>query len=60
MEKNKRERKRERETETETETESWVYPTVAKFPLGESDVKPKVPSTKFAVGEVGRGLFIPK
>ena len=23
---------------------SWVYPTVAKFPLGESDVKPKVPS----------------
>ena len=28
---------------------SWVYPTVAKFPLGESDVKPKVPSTKYLV-----------
>ena len=26
---------------------SRVYPTVAKFPLGESDVKPKVPSTKY-------------
>ena len=28
---------------------SWVYPTVAKFPLGESDVKPKVQSIKPAL-----------